>query len=71
MQLISDNQATLIFIKNAYINNRLKYIDIILYYIKDLYKNNCICINFVQNANIIIDKLTKLLLKNKFKIFIK
>ncbi len=71
MQLINNNQATLALIKNAYINNRLKHIDITFYYVKDFYKNNCIRISFVRSANIIIDKLTKLLLKDRFKIFIK
>ncbi len=71
MQLINNNQATLALIKNAYINNRWKQIDITFYYVKDFYKNNYIRISFVRSANIIIDKLTKLLLKDRFKIFIK
>jgi len=71
MQLIKDNQVALIFIKDAYIYNKSKYIDIIHYYVKDLYKSNCICIHFVRSVDIIVDELTKLLSKNKFKIFIK
>ncbi len=71
MQLIKDNQVVLTLIKDAYIYDRLKHIDVIHYYIRNFYKSNRIRTSFVQSANIIIDKLTKLLSKNKFKIFIK
>jgi len=71
MQLIRDNQVALTFTKDAYIYNKSKYIDIIYYYIRDFCKSNRIRISFVRSANIIVDELTKLLSKNKFKIFIK
>jgi len=71
MQLIKDNQVALTLTKDAYIHNRLKYINVTYYYVRDLCKSNRICINFVRSANIIADELTKLLSKNKFKIFIK
>jgi len=71
MQLIKDNQATLIFTKNAYIYDKSKHIDVTYYYVRNLYRSNRIRISFVQNANIIVDELTKLLSRNKFKIFIK
>ena len=71
IQLISNNKTTLVFIKNTYIKNKLKYINIILYYIRDLCRSNCIYISFVRSINIIANKLIKLLFKNKFKIFIR
>jgi len=71
MQLIRDNQATLALIKDAYIYDKLKYIDVTHYYVRDFCKSNRIRTSFVQSANIIVDELTKLLSKNKFKIFIK
>jgi len=71
MQLIKDNQATLTLTKDAYIYNRLKHIDVVYYYIRDLCRSNRICISFVRSANIIVDELTKLLSRDKFKIFIK
>jgi len=71
MQLIRDNQAILTLTRDAYIYDKLKHIDITHYYVRDLCKSNRIRINFVQSANIIVDKLTKLLSRNKFKIFIK
>ena len=56
-------------IKNIYIHERLKYIDVIYYYIKDLYEKNLIKLNYMSSANIIVDDLTKSLSKNKFKKF--
>ena len=47
MQLIRDNQATLAFTKDAYIYDKLKYIDITYYYVKNLCKSNRIRISFV------------------------
>jgi len=49
---------------------RFKHINIIYYYVRNLYKSNCIRVAFVVNVNIIVNKLIKLLFKNKFKIFI-
>ncbi len=71
IQLLKNNQVALIFVKDAYIYKRSKYIDIIYYYIRNLCKSNCIRVVFVSNAKIIVDELTKLLSKNKFKIFVK
>jgi len=71
IQLIKDNQIALTLIKDAYIYDRLKHIDVIYYYVRDFYKSNRIRISFVRSANIIVDELTKLLFRNKFKIFIK
>jgi len=71
IQLIEDNQATLTLTKDAYIYDKLKYIDVTYYYVRDLYKSNRIRTNFVRSANIIANELTKLLSRDKFKIFIK
>jgi len=71
MQLIRDNQATLALTKDAHIHNRSKHIDVTHYYVRDFCKSNRIRISFVRSANIIANELTKLLSRNKFKIFIK
>jgi len=47
IQLIRDNQATLAFTKDVYIYDKLKYIDITYYYVKNLCKSNRIRISFV------------------------
>jgi len=71
IQLIKDNQVVLTLTKNAYIYNKSKHIDVTYYYVRDLYRSNCIRINFIRSANIIVDELTKLLSRDKFKISIK
>jgi len=71
MQLIEDNQVALTLTKDAHIYNRLKHIDVIHYYVRDFCKSNRIRTSFVRSADIIANELTKLLFRNKFKIFIK
>jgi len=56
---------------NAHIYKRTKHINIAYYYIRDLCRSNCIRVDFVSSNKIIINKLTKLLFKEKFKIFVK
>ena len=70
MQLLSDNQTINFLIKNAHIHERSKHINIVYHHIKDLYNKNLIKLNYVSNANMIVDDLTKLLSKNKFKKFV-
>ena len=41
-QLFDDNQAANLFVKDAYISERSKYIDIAYYYVRDLYNKNLI-----------------------------
>ena len=67
---MNDNQAINFLIKNVYIYERLKHIDVVYHHIKDLYNKNLIKLNYVLNANMIADDLTKLLSKNKFKEFV-
>ena len=54
---------------NKYIYNRSKYIDVIYYNIRDLYEQNLIIVNFVLNADIVADSLTKPFIKDKYKAF--
>ena len=70
MQLLSDNQVINLLIKNVHIHERLKHIDVVYHHIKNLYNKNLIKLNYVLNANMIVDDLTKSLLKNKFKKFV-
>ena len=51
--------------------NDLKYIDVVYYYIRNLYNKNLIKLNYVLSANMIVDDLAKSLSKNKFKIFVR
>ena len=71
VQLLKNNQTVNLLIKNVYIHERSKYIDVFYHHIRDLYNKNLIKLNYISNADMIADDLTKLLLKNKFKIFVK
>ena len=71
MQLLKDNQIVNLLIKNAHIHEKLNHIDVIYHNIKDLHQKNLIQLNYVSNANMIIDNLIKLLSRNKFKKFVK
>ncbi len=65
-----DNQAILALVKDAYIYERSKHIDIAYYYVRDLHKSNRIRVNYVPSANIIANELIKSLSKKKFKTFV-
>ena len=71
IQLLNNNRIALTLAKDAHIYKRSKCIDVTYYYIRDLCKSNRIRIAFVSNVEIIANELTKLLSKNKFKIFVK
>ena len=67
---MNDNQTINFLIKNVHIQERLKHIDVIYHHVKNLYNKNLIKLNYVLNADIIVDDLTKSLLKDKFKKFV-
>ena len=69
IQLLNDNQAINFLIKNAHIHERLKHIDVAYHHVRNLYNKNLIKLNYVSNANMIVDDLIKSLSKNKFKKF--
>ncbi len=58
-------------IKNVYIHERLKYINITYHHIQNLYKKNQISMNFIFNQNMIVNELIKSLFQQNFKKFIK
>ena len=71
IQFLNDNQAINFLIKDVHIHERSKHIDVIYHHIKNLHKKNLIQLDYVSSNDIMIDDLTKSLLKNKFKTFIK
>ena len=70
IQLREDNQAVLILIKNTYVYEWSKYIDVFYHNICDLHKQNQIHVNFVLSQEMIADELTKPLSRQIFKQFI-
>ena len=71
MKLKDDNNDAITLIKNRQINERSKHIDIIYHYIRDLQKHEKINVNYIFTNEIIINDLTKPLIKQKFHKFLK
>ena len=71
IQLLDDNQTINLLVKDAHIHERSKHIDVIYHHIKNLHKRNLIQLDYVSSNDMMIDDLTKSLLRNKFKTFIK
>ena len=63
MKLKNDNNNTIALIKNRQINERSKYIDVVYYYIRDLQKHKKVNVNYIFINEMIIDDLTKSLIK--------
>ncbi len=61
----------MILIKNVYVFEQLKYINVFYYNICNLHKHNQIQIDFIFSQKIIVNELIKLLFKQIFKQFIK
>ena len=70
-QLFGDNQAANLLVKDAYISERSKHIDIAYYYVRDLYNKNLIQLDYIPTEDMVADGLTKPLLGDKFKSFVK
>ena len=63
IKLKNDNNNAIALTKNRQINKRLKHIDVVYYYIRDLQKHEKININYIFTNEIIADNLTKPLIK--------
>ena len=70
-QLFGDNQVTNLLVKDAYISERSKYIDIAYYHVRDLYNKNLFQLDYISTEDIVADGLIKSLLGDKFKSFVK
>ena len=70
-QLFGDNQAANLLVKDAYISERSKHIDIAYYYVRDLYNKNLIQLDYIPTEDMVTNGLIKPLLGDKFKSFVK
>ena len=70
-QLFGDNQAANLLVKDAYISERSKYIDIAYYHVRDLYNKNLIQLDYIPTEDMVANGLIKPLLGDKFKSFVK
>ena len=71
LQLRGDNQAVLTLIKDAHVHERSKHIDVVYHHIQDLHQRNQIKIDFMPSWDMFVDGLTKSLLRQNFKDFMK
>ena len=71
MKLKNDNNDAIALIKNRQINKRSKHIDIVYHYIRDLQKHEKVNVNYISTNEMIINNLTKPLIKQKFYRFLK
>jgi hypothetical protein len=70
INLRRNNQLSFILIRNPYIYDRLKYINIIYYYIRDLENYRRINIEYISVNKIIADSLIKPLIRPILKSYI-
>ena len=70
LQLKKNNQTVLTLIKNTYVHEWSKHINITYHYIQDLHKRSQIQMNFVLSQDMIADELIKLLSRQMFKCFV-
>ena len=70
-QLFGDNQAANLLVKDVYISERSKHIDIAYYHVRDLYNKNLIQLDYIPTEDMVADGLIKPLLGDKFKSFVK
>ena len=59
VDIYRDNQGALALVKNPYLYERSKHIDIYYYYIRDLAKKGKLEITYISITNIPADKITK------------
>ena len=64
-----DNQGALALVKNPYLYERLKHIDVCYYYIRDLAKKKKLEIEYILIADMPANRLTKPLARIAFKRF--
>ena len=70
MELKENNKSIIYLIKNAYLNNRSKYIDVAYYYIRNLQQKGRINIDYIPSEDMIADGLIKPLQVVPFQRFI-
>ena len=67
--MLGNNQGTLVLIKNTYLNERSKYINICYYFIHDLIEKGELRVDYIPIAKIVANSITKPLIRVIFKRF--
>ena len=71
MQLFGDNQAANLLVKDAHIHERSKHIDVAYHHVRDSYNKNLIKLDYLPTADMVADGLTKPLVGDKYKNFVR
>ena len=61
MQIKGDNQGALALVKNLYLHEQSKHIDIQYHYIRDLEAWKRIAVSYILTTDIVADRITELL----------
>ena len=67
--MLGDNQGALILIKNTYLNERLKHVDICYHFIRNLTEKGELRVDYIPTAEIVANSITKLLVRVAFEKF--
>jgi len=71
VQARGDNQGAIALTKNPHLTERSKHIDICYHYVRDLYDNKKIDVEYVPTNEMVADGLSKPLPKQKFNAFMR
>ena len=67
--MLGDNQGALILIKNTYLNERLKHVNIYYHFIRDLTEKGELRVDYIPTTKIVANGITKLLARVVFERF--
>ena len=70
VSVLSDNQSAIQLVKNPVYHSRSKHIDIKYHHIRDLYKSNCITLDYCSTTLNVADILTRNLCVNLHEKFV-
>ncbi len=67
--MLGNNQGAIALIKNAYLNEWSKHIDICYHFIWDLVEKGDLRVNYIPTIEMVVDSMTKLLARVAFERF--
>lgn len=67
VQMFGDNQGALALVKNPYLHERSKHIDICYHFIRDLAENNKLQVHYIPTSQMVADGMTKPLARVAFQ----
>jgi hypothetical protein len=59
VHMLGDNMGAIALMKNLYLNERSKHIDICYHFVCDLVRNRCLQVSYVLTADTVADGMTE------------